>query len=97
MAMYQKKEKTEHAGTYSVQRTIRGIPASQEAGTHPVPILSHYPRRRKRVRLIWTPLNAALLILLIAALIFFVIRAVTADPLAQSDLMVSMANSVYRI
>jgi len=95
--MQQEKKKAECAGTHSAPRTIRDATSYGKAGKHPVPILTHYPRRRKRVRLIWTPLNAALLILLIAALIFFVIRAMTADPLAQSDLMISMANSVYRI
>lgn len=96
--MQQAKKKAECAGTHSAPRTIRDATSYYgKAGKHPVPILTHYPRRRKRVRLIWTPLNAALLILLIAALIFSVIRAMTADPLAQSDLMFSMANSVYRI
>ena len=96
--MQQAKKKAECAGTHSDPRTIRDATSYGKAGKHPVPILTHYPRRRKRrVRLIWTPLNVALLILLIATLIFFVIRAMTADPLAQSDLMVSMANSVYRI
>lgn len=95
--MQQAKKKAECAGTHSAPRTIRDATSYEKAGKHPVPILTHYPRRRKRVRLIWTPLNAALLILLIAAMIFFVIRAMTEDPMAQSDLMVSMANSVYRI
>ena len=95
--MQHAKKKAECAGTHSASRTIRDATSYGKAGKHPVPILTHYPRRRKRVRLIWTPLNVALLILLIAALIFFVIRAMVTDPLAQSDLMVSMANSVYRI
>ena len=62
---------------------------------HPVPILTHYPRRRKRVRLVWTPVNVALLILLIAAAAFVVVKAVTVDPLQPE--LISMADSVFNI
>ena len=73
----------------------------QNVGKHPVPIVSHYPASRKRVRrrrykLVWTPLNAALFVLLIAAMTFMLVRTIATDPLSQRDL-ITMANSVFRV
>jgi len=73
----------------------------QNVGKHPVPIVSHYPVSRKRVRrrrykLVWTPLNAALFVLLIAAMTFMLVRTIATDPLSQPDL-ITMANSVFRV
>ena len=68
------------------------------AENHLVPILTHYPRRRKRVRrikLVWTPLNVALLILLAAIVAHFIVKAVCVDPL-QFEL-ISMADSAFNI
>lgn len=76
-----------------------GAQKQESLGKHPVPILSHYPKHRKRVRrykLIWTPLNAALFVLLIAAMTFMLVRTIAADPLTQRDL-ITMANSVLRV
>ena len=62
---------------------------------HLVPILTHYPRRRKRVRLVWTPVNVSLLILLAAILFTFIVKAIVADPLEFE--LISMANSVFTV
>lgn len=67
----------------------------------PVPILTHYPRhrkrrmRRRRLRLVWTPVNVSLLILLAAILFIVIVNAITADPFKPE--IVSMSNSVFRV
>lgn len=74
----------------------------RSADTSPVPFLTHYnPRhskrrlRRRRLRLVWTPVNVALLILLAAVLFIVIVKAVTADPLAPE--LISLGNSVFRV
>lgn len=79
----------------------RSVEAQKQMGwgKHPVPIVTHYPRHRKRVRrykLVWTPLNAALFVLLIAAMAFMLVRTIAVDPLTQRDL-ITMAGSVLRV
>ena len=66
-------------------------------GKYPVPIVTHPRPLRKRVRIkmIWTPLNVALLVLLVAAGVYFAAKALAVDPLQQRDL-ISMASSVMR-
>lgn len=68
-------------------------------GKHPVPIVSH-PRplcKRTRVKLVWTPLNFALLVLMFALIVYLTVKALTKSPLDRTDLLVSMSNSVFRI
>ena len=64
---------------------------------HPVPIVTH-PKplfKRNRIKLVWTPLNIALLILLAAVAIYFTVQAVIVDPLAFE--LTSMADSVFNV
>lgn len=69
---------------------------------HIVPIITHAPKhskhtaRKKRYKLVWTPVNAALFVLLIAAMVFMLVRAIAVDPLQQQDL-IAMSYSVLRV
>lgn len=72
-----------------------GVEKQMTRENHPVPILTHYPRRRKRVRLVWTPVNVSLLILLAAILFIVIVKAIVADPLEYE--LISMANSVFTV
>ena len=75
----------------------------QNVGKHPVPIVTHaahgrkYVRGNRKIKLVWTPVNIALLLLLAAAAMYLTVKLVCADPLYKSDLMISMANSVFRV
>lgn len=79
-----------------------GTRKQESFGKHPVPILAHYPKhskhaaRKKRYKLVWTPVNAALFVLLIAAMVFVLVRAIAVDPLQQQDL-ITMSYSVLRV
>ena len=77
-----------------------GAHAKDSFGKHPVPIVTHYPHRRKHVRrkhykLVWTPVNVALLLLLGAVICWLIVRGVCADPLEFE--LTSMADSVLRV
>lgn len=77
-----------------------GARKQESLGKHPVPILSHYPKTRKRVRrrrykLVWTPLNAALFVLLIAAMVFMLVRTIATEPLSRD--LITMSYSVFRV
>lgn len=79
-----------------------GTRKQESLGKHPVPIVAHYPKhskhaaRKKRYKLVWTPVNAALFVLLIAAMVFMLVRAIAVDPLQQQDL-ITMSYSVLRV
>lgn len=76
-----------------------GTRKQESLGKHPVPIVTHYPKHRKharRYKLVWTPVNAALFVLLIAAMVFMLVKAIAVDPLQQQDL-ITMSYSVLRV
>lgn len=78
-----------------------GVEKQMTSENHLVPIVTHYPKhskhaaRKKRYKLVWTPVNAALFVLLIAAMVFMLVRAIAVDPLQQQDL-ITMSYSVLR-
>ena len=82
-----------------------GAKKQESFGKHPVPIVTHVAHGRKRigrhecrpykVRLKWTPVNVALLLLLGAVICWLIVRGVCADPLEFE--LTSMADSVLRV